>query len=460
VSTPSNPVKKWEQSLKNNARVVESRLMKDQLYVVLETSLSPAKPCPYEIMAKDTTTVSIPCTDIYHPNYYVESNATTTVMKISPTTGDISGKTSFISAQYQSVISMFPESLYVTYQHNTDYFTLMYQFLKEQGTGLVDDATIQRLAKVSSYDISNQAKMVEMQTILQPLLYPSSEDERLKLQNDLQNKFTAFAKQHKRDFEKTAIVKVDIQNLSVGKTATIPGRVLNQFAMDEYKSHLRIATTVGENIWGWGFGGSNQESANDVYVLDGNLNTVGKVTDLGTGERIYSARFIGDKAYLVTFKQTDPFYILNLSDPRNPTLSGQLKIPGYSAYLHPLSDTVMLGIGKDGAYVKATLFDVSQPQNPQELDTYTLKDYNSDILQTHLAFLHDPKYQMFFVPGNTGGFIFTYAGNKLQLAKTVAGIEAKRALYINDVIYIVSSGKITALQEGTWNQVGDIDLSK
>ena len=85
---------------------------------------------------------------------------------------------------------------------------------------------------------------------------------------------------------------------------------------------------------------------------------------MGKDERIYSARFIGDKGYLVTFKQVDPFYVLDLSNPKKPEIKGELKIPGYSSYLHPISDDLILGIGKEGSVVKVSLFDVSDPTNP------------------------------------------------------------------------------------------------
>jgi uncharacterized secreted protein with C-terminal beta-propeller domain len=118
----------------------------------------------------------------------------------------------------------------------------------------------------------------------------------------------------------------------------------------------------------------------------------------------------------------------------------------------------MLGIGKDGVYTKATLFDVSNPTAPRELDTYVLKDYNSDILQTHHAFLHDPKYTAFFVPGDTGGYVFSYKNNKLEMVKAVADINPQRAVYMNNTLYIIAGDKVVGLQEGTWNQVGSLAL--
>ena len=200
------------------------------------------------------------------------------------------------------------------------------------------------------------------------------------------------------------------------------------------------------------------ESANDVYILDENLEITGSVKDLGLTERIYSARFIADKGYLVTFRQVDPFYVLDLSDPKNPELKGELKIPGYSSYLHPITKDKILGIGKEGSQVKISLFDVESPENPSELAKYTLNEYWSDILNTHHAFLLDKKHEIFFLPGSKGGYIFSYEGNQLKLTRAVSDIRARRAIYINDYLYIIGDDKIAVLNEIDWEKVNELEF--
>jgi hypothetical protein len=114
---------------------------------------------------------------------------------------------------------------------------------------------------------------------------------------------------------------------------------------------------------------------------------------MGEGEQIYAVRFLGDVGYVVTFEQTDPLYTLDLSDPADPRVVGELKIPGYSAYLHPLGDGLLLGVGQDatdegvrlGAQV--SLFDVSDPANPERIDTFALGDGTSEVEWDHHAFL-------------------------------------------------------------------------
>jgi uncharacterized secreted protein with C-terminal beta-propeller domain len=250
-----------------------------------------------------------------------------------------------------------------------------------------------------------------------------------------------YEKRHKREFERTQIVKVSL-DLKPVAAGDIPGRLLNQFSMDEYNGYLRVATTVRDT--------------NDLYVLDERLKIAGKIEDYGENERIYAVRFIGDKGYIVTFKQTDPLFVVDLSNPQNPEIKGELKIPGFSSYLHPISEDLILGIGKEGANVKVSLFDVSDPSDPKEVDKYILKEYWSDVLNTHHAFLLDSKHEVFFLPGGSGGYIFSYT-NGIELEKAV-DMPAVRALYIDDFMYIIGE-KIVVFDENTWEVVTEFDLT-
>ena len=127
---------------------------------------------------------------------------------------------------------------------------------------------------------------------------------------------------------------------------------------------------------------------------DGVLEVVGAVGGLGKGERIFSVRFIGEVGYVVTFRQTDPLYTLNLADPTNPIVEGELKILGYSAYLHPLGDGLILGVGQDATEEGRTLgaqlsvFDVADPGNPKRVHQYTMPGASSDVEFDHRAFLY------------------------------------------------------------------------
>jgi uncharacterized secreted protein with C-terminal beta-propeller domain len=181
---------------------------------------------------------------------------------------------------------------------------------------------------------------------------------------------------------------------------------------------------------------------------------------MGLGERIYSARFIGDRGYIVTFRQTDPFYVLDLSNPTNPKLKGELKIPGYSGYLHPLADNIILGVGQEDWKLKMSLFDVSDPNNPKEIDKYLMQESYSEAINNHKAFLQDAKHKVFFLPGGSGGYVFGYEGNKLKLVKAVSDINARRAIFINDYMYIIHDNGVVVLDETKWEKVKELDFNK
>jgi uncharacterized secreted protein with C-terminal beta-propeller domain len=157
-----------------------------------------------------------------------------------------------------------------------------------------------------------------------------------------------------------------------------------------------LATTTSSGSW------LNQNQQNNLYVLNMNLSIVGKIENMAPGERIYSARFTGDKCYLVTFKQTDPFFVLDLKDPTAPKVTGQLKIPGYSSYLHPYDENHIIGLGKENSTVKLSLFDVSDMNNPVEIAKYVIgenADYvNSIALYDPKAFLFDYQKQLLVIP--------------------------------------------------------------
>lgn len=158
-------------------------------------------------------------------------------------------------------------------------------------------------------------------------------------------------------------------------SANVPGRLLNRYSLGEYEGNLRVATTVGHVSRD----GSSQVY-NNVYVLSEQseeLAVVGSVENIAPGEQIYSARFIGARGYMVTFKKVDPLFTLDLSEPTSPRIVGELKIPGYSDYLHPLDENHLLGIGKDavdaGTFawyqgVQLSVFDVTDFANPQRID--------------------------------------------------------------------------------------------
>ncbi len=172
-------------------------------------------------------------------------------------------------------------------------------------------------------------------------------------------------------------------------SGVVDGFLLNQFSMNDRDGVLYVATTTG-SPW------SSESSVSQIVALEragDRLEQIGQVGDLGKTEQIYSVRYVGDLAYVVTFRQTDPFYVVDLSDPTAMAVRGELKIPGYSGYLHPIGDDLVIGVGQDATEdgrttgTKVSLFDVSDPTDPREVDVWSAPGSYSDAEFNHRAFL-------------------------------------------------------------------------
>ncbi|MBI2634476.1 beta-propeller domain-containing protein [Candidatus Peregrinibacteria bacterium] len=214
--------------------------------------------------------------------------------------------------------------------------------------------------------------------------------------------------------EKTKIHKFELdsdggQVVYIG-SGSVPGTILNQFSMDEYKGDFRIATTKG-SLW-------DGTSDNNLYILDEKLQPAGKIEGIAPGEKIYSVRFMGERAYMVTFKKVDPFFVIDVADPNNPRILGKLKIPGYSDYLHPFDKDHIIGVGKDAAApseeeagsrdidfawyqgMKLAMFDVTDVENPVELHKVVIGDRGTDseLLHNHKALYFDKERGLMAFP--------------------------------------------------------------
>jgi uncharacterized secreted protein with C-terminal beta-propeller domain len=303
------------------------------------------------------------------------------------------------------------------------------------------------------------------------------------------------------DSQKTAIHRIHIQGSAVNYTASgeVPGMVLNQFSMDEYDDHFRVATTT-----------YGQTTENNVYILNMSLNITGSLEDLAPGETIYSARFMGERGYLVTFKQVDPLFVIDLKNPYDPEVLGYLKVTGYSDYLHPYDENHIIGIGKEttdaGEFawyqgVKISLFDVTDVSNPREISKLEIGDRGTDspVLWDHKAFLFDKSRELLVMPvlvaevdqseypegvpswayGEPvwqGGYIFNVSLDQgIQLKGRITHIEnlgdleqdydyywypfsVERSLYIGDVLYTISDAKIMMNNLGNLGYINEVQL--
>lgn len=455
VTDPKVPKKLWDIELKNNSQLTGARLYGDKVYIVIQEYINTSRPCPMEPLMVNGSAYPIRCDMVYYPGVPIDADVTFTAAAIDARSGKISETNSFIGSSGSSILYMSESALYITYSYSGDLVEYTHRFFQEN-SDLFPAAIVEKIAKLRDYDISMGSKLNELGIIISRYQSSLTDDERLKLENETENRLKDYEKKHSRELHRTGIVKLDVDNLALQGNGSVPGTLLNQFSIDEHDNYLRVAVTIGGG-WISAIGGV-LESTNDVYVLDKDLNETGSIKDLGEKERIYSIRFIGERGYVVTFKQVDPFFVLDLLNPKNPQVKGELKIPGYSSYLHPLGKDRILGIGKEDNKVKLSLFDVSNPQNPIEKSKYSLDEYWSEVLNTQYAFLQDEKHGVFFMPGGKGAYIFSYKNDELKLSKAVSEVQAKRALYINDYLYIIGNDKIVVLNENDWERVNQLEL--
>jgi uncharacterized secreted protein with C-terminal beta-propeller domain len=327
----------------------------------------------------------------------------------------------------------------------------MQEIIDEVVFPLLPDSIKENIRNARNLDVKDNQKQEIVQWILDSY-YENLDEQRTGIQREIN-----------LHMQRTVIHKISIHDgqIEYMVNGSVPGRVLNQFSMDEYNGFFRIATTVGY------VSGYDDSAHNNIYILGENLNRVSAIEDIAPCEQIHSARFMGGRAYLVTFKKIDPFFIIDLSDPYNPKILGELKIPGYSDYLHPYDENHIIGIGKDTAEpqegwdnknfawyqgLKIALFDVSDFENPKEVAKIVIGDRGTDspVLYDHKAFLFDREKELLVIPvslyeipqeikeqhqnytGNIYGE-FTFQGAYVYRLSSENGFEYKgRITHVND----------------------------
>ncbi len=250
----------------------------------------------------------------------------------------------------------------------------------------------------------------------------------------------------------------------------IDGTLLNQFSMDAYNGYYRIATTA--------------EDGSCLTVLNESLETVGELRGIAPGEDIYAARFMGDTAYLVTFYQTDPLFVLDLSDPASPRVTGELKIPGFSNYLHPYAENLLIGIGTAGdengatGQLKISLFDVGNMQEPKEISAVVFDDRafsDSAAQYDHHAYL-SLSDGTFAIPVTESGpltdphsfaCVLTVEDGELRVLETYSPDTAThlaytvtRITYAGSTLFTLSDTALVAFDRGTGEQLARIEYAE
>ena len=248
---------------------------------------------------------------------------------------------------------------------------------------------------------------------------------------------------------------IDEGKIELAAEGVVKGNILNQFSMDEYNGNFRIVTT----LYSYRIPDRNGEfpvsssddsgQSNELYVLDSDLNIIGKIENLAKGERVYSVRFMGDIAYFVTYEQIDPLFAVDLKNPKSPTLLSALKIPGFSQYLHPYGEGLLFGLGTDAdmegraSGMKLSMFDVSDPRNVVEKHKLALTNLWSEAQYNHKAILINAERNIIAFATDLTYYVYSYSdetGFKQEAVINLAddvyyGYSRSRAVYWRVYVY-------------------------
>ena len=502
ISDRSNPrlVKDYSAS----GDYYQSRMIKEQVYFISQEQVYYYNDIIYVPEIKSGSSI-ISKPEIYYFDNPEDSYTFTTITSFNIFGEDNSVNAKSFMLGYSNNLYVSENNIYITYQKNPPY--RYYQTHNQERffsvvVPLIPFSFHVRVNAIKSDNsINSYEKWDTISSILEEMYNTMSEKDKQELVKKIQNAIDEYEIRLEQERRKTVIHKIGINNgdISYSSRGEVSGYLLNQFSMDEHEDYFRVATTtnlyVGKNVM-----------YNNVYVLDKNLNTVGKIEGIAPDERIYSTRFIGERLYMVTFKRIDPLFVIDLKNPANPKILGELKIPGFSDYLHPYDDTHIIGIGKEtdsnqwgGVSIKGlklALFDVSDVSSPKQIDKYEIGESGTDseALREHKAFLFDRKKNVLVIPVSEvkgekyynpkfryemqrrwqGAYVFGLSpvsgfelkgrithneGDENYYDYYSSNYAVRRSMYMDDVLYTVSASKIKMNSiDNIENEINSVEL--
>lgn len=462
----------------NNARMIGS-----QVYLVTTSNLYDYRHPIVPLVSEAGTTIARPA--IYYfdnPELYYAFNTITSIDLADGVENPVNSSTFMMNPASTMYVS--EDNIYIAYEKHLPYH--YYQTNTRDRFFEVIVPLLPRDVQNEIRDIENtdelspSEKWDKVSELLQDTYNGMSASDRNQLFEDIREALAEYDERIAKESQTTVIHKIAIGSGGINYVARgeVPGRLLNQFSMDENGDRFRVATTSefyspyrGSTLY------------NNVYVLDQDMRTVGELEGVARDESIYSARFMGDRLYLVTFQRIDPFFVIDLSQD-DPKVLGELKLPGYSNYLHPYDKDHVIGIGKETKEdqygnvqtlgVKVALFDVSDVRSPELVDEYEIggPGTESEVLYDHKALLfdrsknvlsipvsiypdysvpppfdgrqYDPKvWRGFYIFGIDPEVGFDLRGQIEHFNDTgdyyyIYGTQGSRSLYIGDVLYTVT----------------------
>ncbi|MEM4260856.1 MAG: beta-propeller domain-containing protein, partial [Candidatus Woesearchaeota archaeon] len=425
---------------------------------------------------------------------------------------DISDEVNFVSVIVEGSQNMYmsKDNIYITYTEYIDQYDLRNDIMMNLLDPMIsnsDKTLIQKIKQADNDVLSSYEKKNKINSIYYDYYNYMSEKERSDIDEKIDEALLEKIGEYDGNFEFTVINKIKVKdgNINIDVNGKVPGHILNQFSMDEYDGVFRIATTinpswyaiVSSKILDKISASEKTTSTSNVFTLDNNLKIMDKLVNIAPGEQIYSTRFIGDKLYMVTFRQVDPFFVIDLSNPNNIGELGELKIPGFSRYLHPYDENTIIGIGRDATLMgrtqglKISLFDVSDVKNPREIANFVTDETyaHSTAEYEHKAFLFDKDKNLLVIPaysytydwreGNgvnsldyNGAFVFKITKDEIKLRGIIDHSKnadannyyyqamVERSLFIQDLLYTKSPNLLRINKIDDLQSVKNVELKQ
>lgn len=451
---------------------------------------------------ENESALPVPANEIFYVDEYDNSYSLTTIMSfdIQDNQAPPEKKVILMGASNNIYVSL--EKIFITATKRMSYVEMEEIKIDTVYKEILPGKVLFDIEEVKTSTIPRWEKVNEVNGIIRDYTQNLTDYEEDRYYDEVEQRYYRYQNIIADRSERTIIHKIAIDEGQISYIANgeVAGRVLNRYSMDEHDGYFRIATTKGH------VSRSGESSAeNMVFVLGDLLNEVGKIENIAPGERIYSARFMGDRGYLVTFKKVDPFFVVDLSKPSEPRILGELKIPGYSNYLHPYDENHVIGIGKDcvdmGDFawyqgVKVSLFDVTDVHNPTEISNFIIGDRGTEslALRDPHAFLFSKEKDLLVIPislaeiqGSStspsmsgtrvwnGAYVLDISlDSDISLRGRIthendinqthryyysSPSQIKRSFYIGDVLYTVSGEMIKANDLNNLDEINVIELS-
>ncbi len=498
IADRSNPVQMVNYSI--NGNYFQSRMIGDYVYFIAKdyvyyTAYSVEMP----LIRKGNESIMSP--DVYYFDNPEQNYVFHTIASINIKRPDTINAKTFMMG-YSDSMYVSGTNIYITYMKNMPAW--YYEQQREERfyeivVPMLPRDVQDKILSIKNSSLDPYEKWDNISTVLEDAFNHMSEKEQQQYQDNVRKAVEEFDIIKAAEWEKTVIQKIGIEegNITYKKKGEVQGSLLNQFSMDESGDYFRVATTT--QFWA----ADHNILYNNVYIMNGDLNVSGKLEKIAPDEKIYATRFIGNRLYMVTFMRTDPLFVIDLSDSSNPKILGELKIPGFSDYLHPYDENLIIGVGKETSEndwggvsikgVKLSLFNVSDVNNPLQIARYEigLPGTDSEALRDHKAFLFDKKKNLLVLPIREvmgkeeydsklgyyqkiwqGAYVFEITPSNISQKGTISHFDnvemqyyywgspwaVRRSLFMDDVLYTISARKVMMNNLGNISQINSIDL--